>query len=222
MFEVLHRDESDDEDKKPKRLPKKEARAVDLQRREAEGDYAPKDSANRNFQHDGKRDKSGYSGTGKRTHDRHSGKGDNAHNKYEKKGGHGKGNWGSKETEDHAEGGENAPRKESVEQQEPEEPEEPVVTLGDYFKDNNISMQNELEEDPRKITVTTTNEKGMHVLKKKEADYVEAGHKTKNIDNIARAGNGIEFGKPEYKGKKNWEGKPKTKKLGNDDFPALG
>jgi len=70
MFEVLKRDDSDDEVEKPKKQTKHEQRAEDKQKREATGDVVKKRDYQSNNETRAKKDD--YSGSGKRTYERHS------------------------------------------------------------------------------------------------------------------------------------------------------
>jgi len=229
MFEVLKRDESDDEtqEKKP---TKHQQRAEDKGKREATGDRVAKDNYHSRNAGDSKPAKDGYDGSGKREYDRRSGTGTNAHNKYEKKSGGGKGNWGKE--------GEEGEQKEGAEVQEeaPEDQGPPPQSLEDYMKEQGGQMDLKMSDEKSGPKTTSTTEKGMHVLKKKEHDWLEANDKNKNVDGIhmSKATNiegaeqlGYQGNNRRPQGDNRQGGKPhnkggKSKKLGNDDFPALG
>lgn len=227
MFEVLRRDESDDEVAEKKQT-KHQQRADDKGKREATGDRVAKDNQYAKNTGDERPAKDGYDGSGKRDYDRRSGTGTNAHNKHEKKSGGGKGNWG-KEGEDyeHKEGAE-------VQAEEPEDQGPPPMSLDDYMKEQGVKMDTKLETANTTSKTTVTAEKGMKVLPKKEHDWVEAEMNNKNVDGIhmSKATNieGVENTgyqgnnrrAPREGAKPNHHKGGKSKKLGNDDFPALG
>lgn len=229
MFEVLHRDESEEEDK-PKKQTKHEQRATDKQKREATGDHVQKDNYHQRNAEGGKPQKNTYSGDGQRTHDRQSGTGKNTFNKAEKKGGGGgKGNWGKADlTGDNEEGKAEVGEKKEGENDQPEEQAEPVLTLDDYMKENSMKMDTKLAEGEQQGFQTQKAEKGFKVLKPKEADWVEPEQKSKNIDNISKAKtNIIEGAEPQgYRRNQNTntgkgKGGKKAQELKNEDFPSL-
>lgn len=225
MFEVLRRDDSDDEVERPKKQTKHEQRADDKQKREAVGDKVEK----QNY-HDQNREnrpqKNTYGGQGKRTHDRQSGTGGNTFNKHEKKqGGGGKGNWGNAE-QDNAVEGENKEEKKEVTDQ-PEEQGEPVLTLDDYMKENAMNLEFKVQESGESGHQTTDAGKGLKVMKPKVQDWVKCEEKVKNIDNISKTKTSqIEGLEPVgYRRQGTNQNRNKGKKasdLKNEDFPALG
>jgi len=233
MFEVLKRDESDDEEA-PKRQTKHEQRADTKTQREIAGDQVQKQnyhSSNR----DDRQSANNYNGEGKREFDRKSGSGANAHNKYEKKGGvGGKSNWG-KDGQDYEVKEGDAKREEGANDQ-PEEVETPVMSLNDYMKESGMQMETKMDVGQSGHKTTTTQEKGMHVLQKKEVDWTKPTTNNNNVDTLHMSKTtNIEGSEPQGQGYNNRRGdnqgnirggkahaKPKAKKLGNDDFPPLG
>jgi len=188
MFEVLRRDESDDEEK-PKKDTKHVQRADDKQKREATGDRVEKQNYH-SKNTDARPAKDKFAGDGKRTYERHSGTGENTFNKAEKKaGGGGKGNWGNDQDQIANEVGGNKEGAEKKEGQndQPEEQAEPVLTLDNYMKENQINLEFQYRGDVSTGIQTTTAEKGFKVLKATERDFVEAAVKNKNMDNIAKS-----------------------------------
>lgn len=230
MFEVLHQDSSDDEEK-PKRQTKHEQRADDKVKREATGDRAPKDNQHsKNVKGTEKNEKTTYSGEGKRDYDRRSGTGKDTFNKYEKKGGQGKANWGSENVEYEKKDNGTTEAKQ-VENDQPEEKVEEFVSLDDYMNANNVNLQMQ-QESGNQANDDFKVDKGMHVLKKKEDDFVSFEAKTKKNGEFKQQSNLIEAQEQEnsYKrgghagrgGRGGRGGHGKSKNLGNDDFPALG
>jgi len=229
MFEVLKKDESDDEEK-PKKQTKHEQRADDKRKRDAAGDHVQKDNYYKQNAEQ-RPQKNTYSGDGKRQYDRVSGTGQNTFNKHEKKsGGGGKGNWGKADlTGVEEEGKTEGDAKPEATNDQPEEPTEPVLTLDDYMKENAMNLETKMTDDQSKGISVTNVEKGFKVLKPKEADWVEPEQKSKNIDNISKSKtNQIEGLEPTgYKrggtgGQNKGKGGKKAAELKNDDFPALG
>lgn len=233
MFAVLKKDESDEEQFEDRKT-KHQQRAEDKVYRQAEGDYVNKDTnavkkRQEKPQAQGK-DKT-YSGTGKREFDRASGTGA-GHNNEAKRSGGGKGNWGKDTGEDFTEkptqeGGKEGDKKEEA----PVEPEEPVLTLNDYLAENNLQMATKVgSQSNTTSTIEKVNDKGFHVMKKKEQDWEECVAKNKNTDDLAKGKTTNVEGAPKVEGykKSGTQGSRggnkggKNNKLGQDDFPALG